>query len=124
MVTLAWTDAALTARLLGVDVEPWFPAREGVVVAFCRRLVLDRSTWTGLASLCRRVALAPVALAVPAVGASLASGLPAAPLADQFSPGPTGRSRARRERVARPRDSTPGPTRRSRRGSVTIRDVT
>jgi hypothetical protein len=82
VVTLAWTDAALTARPPGVDVEPRFPAREGGAVAFCRRPVLDRSTWTGLAYLCRRVALAPVALAVPAVGASLATGLPAAPLAD------------------------------------------
>jgi hypothetical protein len=81
VVTLAWGDAALTARLLDVDVEPWFPSREDGVVAFCRRLLLDRSTWTGLAYLCWRVALALVALIVLTTGVSLTTGLLAAPLA-------------------------------------------
>jgi hypothetical protein len=51
-----------------LDLEQRFPAREDDAVAFCRRPVLDRATWSGPAP-------APVALVVPTVGVPLAGPL-------------------------------------------------
>lgn len=81
VVTLAWADARLTSELLDVEVTPWFPARGGGVLAFSKRLVLDRGTWTGLLYLCWRMVLGLVAFVLLTTAVSLATGLLAAPLA-------------------------------------------
>ena len=80
-VGVAWVDGKLTAGVLGVDVEPAFPDRDGGLIAFAKRLVFGRETCLGLAYLAWRALFGLVAFLLLVIGFSLAASLLVAPLA-------------------------------------------
>ena len=56
VVAFAWFDGALTAVILGADVDPGFPSNESLS-QFARELFLGKSTWLGLLYLLWKIVL-------------------------------------------------------------------
>lgn len=79
VVAFAWFDGALTAAILGADVEPAFPSQDSLG-QFARELFLGRSTWLGLLYLLWKIVLGFVAFVFLVVGLSVGIALLLTPL--------------------------------------------
>lgn len=81
-LALAWLDARLTDRLLGVDLGgPSLPSGTEGGVDYVATLVTSRDVWLSPAYLCWRACFGFVGLLLLTTGASLAVGFLVAPLA-------------------------------------------